>query len=213
MPFLRLLALSLLLAAAVAFPAKAQPSSILPLASSLSSHALSWLLLLSPASFASQMVFAKDKKKPKILLRIKIVYGYATSEPKIDPRLQDEIPASDLYDFNAYEYLRETSQTTVLDDPFRATLTPRYTFQITPQRVSSKEKKISFEAKFFYDKTALATPPATPTSAPPPSKDGDLVAYSTIHFRLQNGGTVAFVGPSYRQGRLLLLISAHHVSK
>ena len=196
-------------------PAEAKPlPGSFSAAASLQSHASSWVWLLFPVtSSVQQMVLAKAKKKPKVALRIKLVYGYATSEPKIDPRIQHEIPASDLYDFNAYEYLRESSQISLLDETFRVTMTPRYTFQIVPQRIDSKEKKISLEAKFFYDKTVASSSVLKAPSSPPPSKDGDLVCYSTVQFRLQNGGTVAFIGPSYRQGRLLLLIYAHHVSK
>ncbi|MBK07681.1 MAG: hypothetical protein CL920_33405 [Deltaproteobacteria bacterium] len=133
----------------------------------------------------------------KVRLNVKIVYAYTQDKRSVDRRLQRDLPSlRKLFDYNVYRLLRVVKHTI----PFRRALivpiSARYQVQLSPKDFNKRTQKISIRATFL--KRIRHRREERPRFA----------AYASALIKLQNGGKVAFLGPSYQYGRILLILDA-----
>jgi hypothetical protein len=144
--------------------------------------------------YLAQIRDARAQHQPSLIMKIKLIYAHNSDEKRIDPDLRDDLPSLGMYDFDSYKLLNSSKQLTPYQTLLPIPISQRYKINIRPKSFDEKEKKISIHADFLHRK----------------NDKKDYRSYASMVFRLQNGGKIAIVGPSYLHGRALLILSARH---
>jgi hypothetical protein len=139
-----------------------------------------------------------------VRLTVKVVYAYTRSRKKIDPRLKRDLPVlNGMFDFNVYRLRYRIVRKARYKQRVTISISPRYRVSFLPTQYDPVHKKIAIRA-FFLRKKRVARRKR---------RGKRFKQYATTSFRLQEGGKLAIMGPAYRYGRSLLILSAHHIQK
>jgi len=101
-----------------------------------------------------------------------------------------------MFGFNTYRLLKIHRHTISCKQALIVTLNKNYQVQLSAKKFDKVNNKIKIQAVFLRRKRAIN------------SKKARFTSYASAQFRLQNGGKVAFLGPSYEYGRILIILSS-----
>lgn len=139
-----------------------------------------------------------QKQPPHVQLTVKLVYAYTQDKKSVDPDLQKDLPSlKRMFDFNVYRLLRTIRHSIPYKKALIVPINENYQVQLNPQHYHAQEQKIALRTTFLHRKRANKN-----------NKIARFNAYASTHLRLQNGGKVAFLGPAYHYGRILLIVTA-----
>jgi hypothetical protein len=185
----RALALSLALTCAQAAAKKPKPRpKSRPITTS---HQITPPMLAPPSSTFS---------RGSVELRIKLVYAHKQTRKYTDPQLKRDIPElKHLYGFNSYKLLQFQLHKLSFGKSIVLRISQRYQVHLQPTLYNPRTEKISLRARFFYRRSNRT------------GTVSRLSPYATTDIRLQNNNQVAFVGPSHKLGRALIILHAKRI--
>ncbi len=185
-----------------------------------------WCLLLPPFvahsvplqhnSFQSKRNYRLKKKHPplkrlaafgisrrvkqKVRLSIKLIYAHVRNKRYVDKRLKRDLPSlHQMFDFNAYQLLKKKTYQTTYQASIIVPISNGYRLKITPKKFNQKKQRILLQAIFMHRQKRKGKKKLT------------FKQYASTQIKLPNKKKVAFLGPTYRYGRVLIILHVKQI--
>lgn len=133
----------------------------------------------------------------KVQISLKFIYAHVRQKKYIDPRLNRDVPSlRKKFDFNAYRLIKSQNKAFSLASQASYQFSKKYQFSVKLLDVLKASDQIVLQATFSHRRKV--------------KNKWTYKAYVSTKFKLRNHKMVAFLGPTYKNGRVLITLRASH---
>jgi hypothetical protein len=144
----------------------------------------------------------KPKTTNKLQLSVSLIYAHIRKKAHIDSQLRRKLPdLQNIFGFNSYSLVKTYFYNVSYGQAIIIPISHLHQIQISPDHFDPETNQISIQVSFLLRQKSLHAYKAT------------FSLYAATIARLQNNKSMAFLGPSYRSGRALVLLHAAQLPK